>query len=64
MLNEKQFPGYSVAKASMYESMPDNQLKAIHTQAQHIMKHGKSENKSKWEDRLKYTTPLMEQRKL
>ena len=64
MLNEKQFPGYSVAKAAMYESMPDNQLKAIHTQAQFIMEHGKSEYKAKHEDRLKYTTPLMEQRKL
>ena len=64
MLNEKQFPGYSVAKAAMYESMPDHQIKAMHTQAQFIMEHGKSENKAKFEDRLKYTTPLMEQRKL
>lgn len=64
MLNENQFPGYSVAKAAMYESMPDNQLKAIHTQSKFIMEHGKSDNKSKHEDRLKYTTPLMEQRKL
>ena len=65
MLNEKQFPGYSVAKAAMYESMPDHQIKAIHTQAQFIMEHGKNEDlKPKFEDRLKYTTPLMEQRKL
>ena len=64
MLNEKQFPGYSVAKAAMYESMPDNQLKAVHTQSKFIMEHGKSDNKAKHEERLRYTTPLMEQRKL
>lgn len=65
MLNEKQFPGYSVAKAAMYEAMPDNQLKSVHSQAQHIMEHGKVESlKPKFADRLKYTTPLMKERKL
>jgi len=64
MLNEKQFPGYSAAHASMYESMSDNQLRAVHSQSKFILEHGKSPDKSKHETRLKYTTPLMEQRKL
>ena len=55
----------SSAVKSMYESMPDNQIKAIHTQSQFVIEHGKNEDlKPKFEERLRYTTPEMERRGL